>query len=351
MTLAPAPTAVPRRVPASAATPLADFVAASGLRALVLAPSTDPNRKVTVLLVPPEGGRAVLAIKVPTTGRAARAVDVERRVLLALRDATSWEGLRAVPAVRGTVAHDGRLALVVEAVPGVPMTTSYLRWRHTARPERVRADFAAVATWLAGFQRATAGPAEPLELDGVVSRRLWRRFGRDPLVDGDLERLAGLCAQLRRDAVPRTAVHGDFWPGNVLLHGGRVGGVVDWEAGSIAGEPVRDLVRFANMYALYLDRRTRPGRRVAGHPGLRAGAWGAALEYAIEGAGWFPDLYRSFLREGLRRLGASPDGWRAAALAGIAEVAAVADDEDFARRHLELFRRLRAAGRARGALR
>ena len=93
------------------------------------------------------------------------------------------------------------------------------------------------------------------------------------------------------------------------------------------------------MYALFLDRRTRPGRRVAGHRGLRAGTWGAGVEYALDGHGWFPDLFRGFLKDGLARLGASPASWRDAALAGIAEVAALTDDHEFARRHLELFRR------------
>jgi phosphotransferase family enzyme len=140
--------------------------------------------------------------------------------------------------------------------------------------------------------------------------------------------------------VPRTSVHGDLWFANILLSRGRVSGVVDWEDGSVSGEPVRDLVRFALMYALFLDRRTRPGRRVAGHSGLRAGIWGAAVEYAIDGKGWFPELFRRFLQDGLARLGASPSSWRDAALAGIAEVAAFTDDARYARHHLDLFRRL-----------
>ena len=60
-------------------------------------------------------------------------------------------------------------------------------------------------------------------------------------------------------------MHGDYWPGNLLLHRGRVSGVVDWEAGALAGEPLRDVVRFVLSYALYLDRHTRAGR-----PGRRA---------------------------------------------------------------------------------
>ena len=45
-------------------------------------------------------------------------------------------------------------------------------------------------------------------------------------------------------------------------------------------------------------------------------------------------------RLNLVRLGAPASAWRDAALAGVAEVAALADDDEFARLHLELFRRL-----------
>jgi hypothetical protein len=190
-------------------------------------------------------------------------------------------------------------------------------------------DFAAVGAGLAELQLATA--AEPAALD------------IDPggeLPPADLETLAPIRARLRRERVRTTAVHGDLWLGNILVKNGRVSGVVDWESGALRGQPVRDLVRFALTYALYLDRRTRPGGRVKGHPGLRAGRFGAPLEYSLDGEGWFPELFREFICEGLARLGASPAVWRDACLAGIAEVAAQADDRQFARRHLEVFRRL-----------
>lgn len=227
------------------------------------------------------------------------------------------------------------------------MTTSYLRWHHTARSARVAAHFAAVDTWLAAFQRATAGQLAPLDMDGGALTRLSSRFSDDPRVDHAVDRLVEIYARLRRNTVPRAAVHGDLWLGNILLSRGRISGVVDWEAGANAGDPVRDLVRFALMYALFLDRRTRPGRRVAGHPELQAGVWGAGVEYALDGTGWFPQLFRRFLCEGLDRLGASPGNWRDAALAGIGEVAAFADHDEFARLHFQLFLRL-AVPRSQG---
>ena len=317
---------------------LLDFVRSSGLQSLVVGASKDPNAKITVLLISPITGRAVLAVKAPTTDLAARAVRIESRALLDVRAVLPERLRETIPEVVDLVDFEGRPAVVVSAVPGTPMTTSYYRWRHTASPVHVGADFAAVATWLAAVQGATAGTPAPLDMDGGVSAGLARRFADDPQLDADLERLADVHARLGRDTTPRTAVHGDLWFGNVLVADERVCGVVDWEAGSPSGEPVRDLVRFAHMYALYLDRNTRAGREVRGHPGLRAGGFGAGLVFALSGSGWFPELFRHFLRHGLARLGASPDNWRDAVLAGIAEVAALTDDHGFARRHLELFR-------------
>ena len=328
------------------ASSLSEFVAASGLRSMVLGASKDPNAKITVLLVSADTQRPVLAIKAPTTDEAARAVEAEARVLSELSRSYPRQLAATVPRVVNSVEYMGRRAIVLTAVPGTPMTTSYMRWRHTARRSRVAADFAAVEAWLAAFQSATAQHAAALDMDGGVAARLAVRFADDERLGADLHALAGIHARLHAQTVRRTAVHGDLWIGNVLLTAGRVTGVVDWEAGSTTGEPVRDLIRFALMYALYLDRRTRPGRTVAGHAGLRAGEWGVAVRFALDGTGWLPELFRRFVESGLARLGASPSAWRDAVLAGIAEVAALTDDPGFGRLQLELFRSLTAAREA-----
>jgi len=320
-------------------TSLWEFVHDSGLRSLVVGTSKNPNAKIIILLVSPASSRAVLAVKVPTTEAAARAVEAEWRVLGALRR-LGLDSMGTIPRVVDVVDFEGRPALVMTALEGTPMSTSYLRWRYTARPAGVTAHFAAADTWLGGLQRATAAELAALEMDAGVASRLARRFSEDSRIDEDLDQLGSIHARLRQNTVRRTAIHGDFWVGNILLSRRHVSGVVDWEAGATSGEPVRDIVRFAIMYALFLDRRTRPSRQVAGHHGLRAGEWGAGVEYALDGTGWFPELFRGFLCEGLARLGASAGSWRDAALAGIAEVAALTDEDGFARRHLELFRRL-----------
>ena len=339
MTLLAVDTAAePRNGTAATRMTLWEFVEQSQLQCLVIGASKDPNAKVTVLLVGADG-QPQLALKAPTTRLAEAAVDAERRVLSELAALPPEEVLKTIPRPVDVVEFEGRRALAMTAVRGTPMTTPYMSGRHRRSRTRVAADLAAAADWLDSFRRATAATEAPLEMDGGVSERLRERFAGHDRLEENLERLAGVHARLRRETVPRTAVHGDFWMGNVLVADGRVTGVVDWEAAASSGEPARDLARFAHMYALYLGGRATPRPRVAGHAGLRGGRWGAALEYALEGTGWFPDLYRSFLGDGLARLGASSSAWRALALAGIAETAAFTDHEDFARLHLDLFHR------------
>jgi len=320
---------------------LAELLTTPGMTSVVIGASKDTNAKVTVMLVPSGGDRPVLAVKAATTATAAAVVKGEQDLLVALHQRIGNATVQAtIPRVIESVEFQGHAAMVVTALPGTPMFTSYHRWRHTARPCSVAADFAAFAVWLERFQDATAGPPPPIHMGRGNIGRLQERFADEPDIAVMIDRLDAVHDRLGRSHTIRTAVHGDLWQGNLLLSDGRISGVVDWEAGAISGEPLRDLVRFPLMYALYLDRHTRSGRGVAGHPGLRAGTWGAGVDYAVDGAGWFPELFRRFLRDGLVRLGATPDCWRDLVLCGIADVAATTDDQQFGRRHLQLFRRL-----------
>ena len=316
-----------------------EFVRRTDLRSLVACASKNPNAKFIVLLVSPATGRTVLAVKVPTTAAAAGAVEAEAQMLIAIHRLAP-PIVETVPRVVDVIEFEGLLGIVTTAVHGTPLSTSYLRSRHTRNPAAVVADFGAIGSWLAALHEGTAGKCAAVDMDAGVAARLAVRFADLSGTEDDLGHLADIYGRLRESNVPRTAVHGDLWLGNVLTSGARVSGVVDWEGGELAGEPLRDLARFAHMYALFLDRRTRVGRQVSGHSGLRAGEWGAGVAYAVDGTGWFPELFRRFLRDGLARLGADPASWRDLALAGIAEVAALADDDEFARRHLELFRTL-----------
>jgi len=321
---------------------LAGFIDQVGGRAACLAMSRDPNAKVTILLFPLGATRPAYVAKVPTTDAAACSVEREAGQLAEIANRELGPVGTTIPNVVATVEHLGRPVLVMTAMPGQSMLAAYHSWRHTARRKTVAADFAAAGSWLAGLHDASAG-SERVSLAQMVdevAEVIGRRFGSRPGAAADLADLADLRGRLADQWTPQAVVHGDFWPGNLLVESGRVLGVIDWESARLAGTPARDLARFVTSYSLYLDRHTRPGHRVSGHPGLRAGRWGAGLQYAIDGAGWYPDLARSFVMTGLERLGASRSCWRDVLLADLVASAAAADHDDFARNHLLLFRRL-----------
>lgn len=325
-----------------------DIVGDPTVRLAVLGASRDPNGKVTVLVLPDAPQSPRRAIKVPTTVTGAAAVARERHMLEALHSLHSSVIETTVPFPVESVSAAGLDAMVLTLLPGTPMTTLYHRWGHTRSHHRVARDLGAVAEWLQRLQHETSDGSADVEMDNGVIERLTYRFGDAPELAAVVARVERACATLRRYRSPRTVVHGDLWCGNVLMRDGVVTGVVDWEEAELRGEPLRDLARFALTYALYLDRHTRPGARMAGHPGLSAGTWGCGIDYLLTGDGWICDLLRAFLRLGMRRLGVPGELWREAVIAGLAEVAARADDNDFARAHLRILSNRETATPHRG---
>jgi len=311
-----------------------------GNQTVLLDASRDPNSSVTVLVTAPGAGEPQLAVKVATTPAAASMIAREAEFLIQLRERSLRRVGPAVPRLIGVFDADGLLAVATSVVPGVPMRAGYHAFRHLARPAAVRADFTAAGHWLSALHTDTSGGAAPIALLDGVAERIAARWPGDERTAMLTEKLGPVAARLESARTPRTVVHGDFWAGNLLLTDAAVTGAVDWASGELAGEPLRDVARFALSYALYLDRHTRPGRRVAGHPGLRANGWGAAIEYAITGPGWFGDVVRGFVTSALARLGAPADLWRDVLLAGLGEVAVTADHPDFAARHRDLLLRL-----------
>jgi hypothetical protein len=313
-----------------------------GADVALLTGSRDPNAKLTAVLLGGgrEPSRVRVTVKVPTTTAAAEIVAAEGRLLAALADRDLGGLAATLPVVVGYVDADGMPAMVTSGLAGVPMQVRYHGWRHTARRSRVAADFTAAGSWLAALHTATADGSEPVDFAGSSLGRIEDRFPDHPALAPVRSGLSSAAERLSAVRTPRTVVHGDFWAGNLLLQHGRVSGVVDWEAGELAGEPLRDVVRFALSYALYLDRHTRPGRQVAGHDGLLADGFGAGVVAAFCGRGWFGALVRDFVTNALARLGAPAGLWREALLAGVAEVAAGADHPEFAAAHLRLLAEL-----------
>jgi hypothetical protein len=310
---------------------LAGFVADGGRHLLVLQHGRDPESRWVLLLFAPGARWPSHAVKIGGPG-----IDREAQRLVTLERTGTVDG--TLPRLVDVLDHRGRRALVSTALPGESMLVRYHRRGHTADPEAVRADFAAAARWLRLAQSNTSAPAEPLDLAADTLARLAARLADEPSGPLVLDQLDALRGRLRRHRVRRSLVHGDFWPGNLLVDGGEISGVVDWEHSEPAGNPVRDLARFALTYSSYLDRHTRPGRPVPGHPELVVGRPGGGALYGLDGAGWYPGLVREFLGAGLARLELPLSCGRDMVLAEIAALAAEATDPDFADEQLAMFR-------------
>jgi hypothetical protein len=315
---------------------LRNLINAPGIRTVLLDGSRDPGAGLIMLLLPDGTDQPELAVKLATNRAAAEVIDREGRLLTELRRRPMHRVEGTLPRMEGEFEVDGMLAIATSVVPGTPMRTRYHRYRHLARPALVRADFGAAGNWLADLQADSMAEAAPISLLDGVPELITSRWPADRRATALAERLEPVAARLASGRTPRTVVHGDFWAGNILVTGNVVTGVVDWPSGQMAGEPLGDVARFALTYALYLDRHTRPGRAVAGHPGLRADTWGAGIRYAIAGRHWFGRMVGDFVAGALHRLSAPTGLWRDALLAGIAEVAATADHLDFAACHRDL---------------
>ncbi|MGZ4776788.1 MAG: phosphotransferase family protein [Oryzihumus sp.] len=325
-------------------TELARFIDEGGWRLLVLLHSRDVDASCVLLLFPPRTDRPARAVKLACGPAAAARVHAEAARLAALAEGLGGHLGDGVPRVVDILDHRGLPALVTTAQPGVSMLVRYHRGGHTADRRSVCADLAAAERWLDGLQAASAGPARPMDLaPGTIERLAGWRIS-EPAAETVIDRLAGVQRRLRHHWAPTTWVHGDFWPGNLLVEGDEITGVVDWERSEQVGGPLRDRIRFVLGYAYYLDRHTPAGRRVRGHRGLVAGEPGAGVRYALTGAGWFPDAVRAFLARALAGCSLPAECARDAVLAEVAAVAAEASDPGFVRAYLTLFLALSETG-------
>ncbi len=313
----------------------ADHVCGREIRVVVLAMSKDDNPKALVLVFADGEDRPSLAIKVGLTATASAVVRSEAQFLSAVAQVDPGRVNGTVPRVVEVREVGLTAMLAMTAHPGTPLSVDYHRWGHTSRAECVAEDFRLAATWL---NQVAALPVSPV-LAANWAGKLRRRWAHHSGCAGASAVTQALEQRLLIERAPGL-MHGDYWCGNVLRTEGRVSGVVDWEHALLGGDPLRDRVRFALAYSLYLDRHTRPGAQVRGHRGLVANRWGDGIRYVFGEQGWYSAQVQEFVGEGLEATGRSAEGWLDALLLGLSEIAVLSDQEDFARRHLELLAEL-----------
>jgi aminoglycoside phosphotransferase (APT) family kinase protein len=315
-------------------------------RLVVIGLSRDENPKATILAFEPARSSPRLVLKVSLGRGAVPAVLAEAAALAAVAELGPDLVGGTVPSLVDVRQDATSAVLVTTVVPGVPMSVDYHGWRHTARPSAVREDLTDAVSWLDELARVPvrdvavgnrSADARTQWTPSALTARLWSRWPDDAVARTVGDAVCSVASEL---ALPLDAtgaiVHGDFWCGNVLRTGGIVTGVVDWEHAVVGGDPLRDVTRFVLAYVLYLDRHTRAGRTVGGHPGLVAGPWGEPVRYVAAGSGWLSEAVEAVVAGHLANTGRDPMRWRQALALAAAEVAALADEREFARRHLLL---------------
>lgn len=142
--------------------------------------------------------------------------------------------------------QQGQLAMVETCLPGIALENLLLRGLRR-RPAEIASDLEQTCRWLQVFLNETRqgmysfrGVIEieerltslPAPLSEKLTGQLFARA----------DRLAGL-------QIPLAARHGDFWPGNLMMSGSKIG-IIDWETLTLQGWPLDDLFLFVLKYAL-----------------------------------------------------------------------------------------------------
>jgi len=215
--------------------------------------------------------RPCVVVKLALTPGAATGLEREGEALAALHAEAQLAGWRAlIPRRLAAGSLDGRRYAVDTALPDAPALTVAsderalagvqeaaadaigVLHRHTAAP--VRVDDALVERWV-------TRPAELLAAHG----------GRGAHALGSLA--DGLGSALHGRTLTAGWVHGDFWPGNLLVRpDGALSGIVDWDAAAPDGLPLLDVLHLL-LYTRRLTGGVELGRIVSDQ--LRAPAWTA----------------------------------------------------------------------------
>lgn len=217
----------------------------------------------------------------PTRGSGAIGLvthDAEPAVLRVALPGTAGDPSTAVPALE-------RLRGTADLVPRLLAggTTAGLRWTLESRlPGRPAADGSgaalAVRQQVAALWRQLPGSGEwP---SAAIEDLLWIGF----LLPSSSHQLQAVARALRPRELPSVFRHGDLWSANVLVHHGRVTGLVDWGSWHDRGVPGADLLHLVAMSE------RRPGETIADVWMRRPWTWRAVHDLVG------PELHRHGLR-------------------------------------------------------
>jgi hypothetical protein len=335
----PPASAVPRSLLDGVCALVRDSWATLGLDGSVpqrLAPLVVGHRRpttgmVTVLLFRTGDRFPSVVAKLPRYGPTSEALRREAATLERIRGAIAV-GARAgavrdaIPRPLGLHDVDGTEVLLQTGMPGTHLVAATTGGRlHPARLAR-RLDL--MLGWCLELQAASARQVtvddallaeklEPLAAEGLAA------MDGDPRLAALLDRSLQVAASLRGTALPLVVCHGDYWAGNVMVAGGRVRGVIDWERAALDELPLWDLVKAVGSAAYHLDRYRSLPRRGAGAiagwgdlgpwAGIGDPVFAASFRAAFVQQGWLAGVTRDALTRAFGR-GGIPLGWLPVAL-------------------------------------
>ena len=243
----------------------------------------------------------------------------------------------SVPEPLAVMELPDKTVSVQSGLPGTSFAAVLRRrlWRQTAAD-----DLSPALLWLEHFQQLTTTGSRPAIEPVTFSDRI-SRYLPEPAHEPLRGALLSASERLAEVLVPAVRRHGDFWPGNVMCHGARVG-VVDWEHSDTDRSPMQDMFMLVTTYASLV-----PG------PGLRARNTAQGFEAAWLGEGRLAAQVSSQARAFLLGLGVEPSYLEVLLVDFLLEMIQCATVRRLARvaRHASQLRRARttpAAGRVRG---
>lgn len=192
------------------------------------------------LLLGPRGGDTVtyaVAVGYGVGGR--RAVENEQLVLEQGAVPLRPELRRSLPsALEHVEVYAGLDGLVMTAVPG--LRTPARPWTGT----RTRELLAAMPRWLLAVWEDTAGEARQVDLGAAELSTVLPPNESTRRLEPVLDAVRRARLRLAEYELPGVLTHGCLCPRHVTVDGDAVG-VDDWGLGGVAGDPLRDLGRFA----------------------------------------------------------------------------------------------------------
>jgi aminoglycoside phosphotransferase len=205
------------------------------------------DNRVAVVRLVPEPEAPPIILKLAATVHGSQSLAREKAVLDALREIPALDEWRVrVPAVMGHGGVEKRMWLAETALPGTPARALL----GDAEQRRWLLPAALTAIGQLHARTAVVRPVEPADLEAWIDEpaaRLARLIGgvaRVPV----LETLRNdLRSALLGRPLPIGWIHGDFWPGNLLVDrgAGAVTGIVDWDQAGAEQLALHDILHLA----------------------------------------------------------------------------------------------------------